>query len=206
MVRRFLILHGYEGSGPGHWQTWLAGRLRERGAVVRYPELPEPFAPQPRAWGAALHAGLAGLAAGTGGEGERVVVCHSLASTLWLREAAAVAPEHRADRVVLVAPPCPDGVPAVLRHFFPVDTGAGALAAAAGTTRVVCADDDPFCPEGAATRWGMPLRLPVDLVTGGGHLNPDAGFGPWAAMEAWCLGEREALAGYPDAEPASRDQ
>jgi uncharacterized protein len=206
MARRFLILHGYEGSGPEHWQTWLAGRLRERGAHVRYPELPDPFAPQPAAWAAALHAELAGLAAGAAGDGERVVVCHSLASTLWLREAAAVAPEHRVDRVVLVAPPCPDGVPAVLASFFPVDARAEALPAASGATRVVCADDDPFCPEGAATRWAAPLRLPVDLVTGGGHLNPDAGFGPWAAMEAWCLGEREVLCGYPDAEPARRDQ
>lgn len=206
MAQRFLILHGYEGSGPEHWQTWLAGRLREHGAHVRYPDLPDPFAPQPAAWGAALHAELAGLAAGAGGDGERVVVCHSLASTLWLREAAAVAPEHRVDRAVLVAPPCPDGVPAVLARFFGVDARAEALSAAAGATRMVCADDDPFCPEGAATRWAAPLRLPVDLVTGGGHINPDTGFGPWAAMEAWCLGEREALAGYPDAEPARRDQ
>ena len=206
MARRFLILHGYEGSGPEHWQTWLAGRLREHGAHVRYPDLPDPFAPQPATWGAALHAELAALGAGADGDGERVVVCHSLASTLWLREAAAVAPEHRVDRIVLVAPPCPDGVPAVLARFFPVDARAEALSAAAGATRVVCADDDPFCPEGAATRWAAPLGLPVDLVTGGGHLNPEAGFGPWAAMEAWCLGQREALTGYPEAEPARRDQ
>ena len=37
----FLILHGWQGSGPGHWQTWLAGRLRDRGERVSYPELPE---------------------------------------------------------------------------------------------------------------------------------------------------------------------
>ena len=23
----YLILHGYQASGPGHWQTWLAARL-----------------------------------------------------------------------------------------------------------------------------------------------------------------------------------
>jgi len=37
----FLILHGLEGSGPEHWQTWLAGRLRERGLEVAYPSLPD---------------------------------------------------------------------------------------------------------------------------------------------------------------------
>ncbi len=31
MTRSFLILHGYLGSGPDHWQTWLAARLRAAG-------------------------------------------------------------------------------------------------------------------------------------------------------------------------------
>jgi predicted alpha/beta hydrolase family esterase len=209
MRRRFLILHGWQGSGPDHWQTWLAGRLEARGERVQYPALPDPDTPVPGAWGSALHDELAALA---GADGERVVVCHSLGGVVWLREAAGVVPEHRVDRVVLVAPPCPAGVPAALQGFFPVDTGPGAVAAAAGATRIVCADADPYCPEGAATRWARPLRLPLDLVPGGGHLNPDAGLGPWPAMEAWCLGERGALEGHRDGElaqsgePASRDQ
>ena len=33
----FLILHGYLGSGPDHWQSWLAGRLRAAGERVAYP-------------------------------------------------------------------------------------------------------------------------------------------------------------------------
>jgi len=40
-VVAFLILHGLEGSGSEHWQTWLAGRLRERGLEVAYPDLPD---------------------------------------------------------------------------------------------------------------------------------------------------------------------
>ena len=37
---RVLILHGYEGNTPDHWQTWLAGRLRENGHDVVSPDLP----------------------------------------------------------------------------------------------------------------------------------------------------------------------
>ena len=44
----YLILHGYQGSGPGHWQTWLAGRLRAGDAVVHYPDLPDADRPQLR--------------------------------------------------------------------------------------------------------------------------------------------------------------
>jgi len=50
----FLILHGWQGSGPGHWQTWLAGRLRDRGERVSYPELPEPDTPRLERWREAL--------------------------------------------------------------------------------------------------------------------------------------------------------
>src|SRR3954447_13592149 len=42
----YLILHGYEGSGPGHWQTWVAGRLRSGEATVAYPDLPDAEHPQ----------------------------------------------------------------------------------------------------------------------------------------------------------------
>ena len=114
---------------------------------------------------------------------------------LWLREAAAIAPSRRVDRVVLVAPPCPGSAVPELAGFYPEETDRDAVAAAAGQTRLVCSDDDPYCPgDGAARDWARPLGLPVDLVRGGGHLNVEAGYGPWPEMEAWCLGRRDALA------------
>lgn len=190
MPRHVLILHGWQGSGPDHWQTWLAGRLRERGLDVRYPDLPECDTPCPDRWGWALHAELAAL----GRQGERVVVCHSLGCVLWLREAHRVRPADRVDRVLLVAPPCPGDHVRELAGFFPTGAQADRLAAAAPLTRLVCSDDDPYCPTvGAAEHWGSTLSLPVDLVEGGGHLNPDAGLGPWPAVEAWVLGDRERL-------------
>jgi predicted alpha/beta hydrolase family esterase len=48
--------------------------------------------------------------------------------------------------------------------------------------RLVCSDDDPYCPEGAASLYP---GLPTDLLAGAGHINPDAGYGPWPAAEAW---------------------
>jgi predicted alpha/beta hydrolase family esterase len=116
------------------------------------------------------------------------VLCHSLSCLLWLHYAA-VAPgrEGRAARVLLVAPPWPDPMVPALAAFFPVPLDPQAVHAAAGETRVVCADDDPYCPDGAAERYGAPLDLPVEVVPGGGHLNAESGYGPWPAIEAWCL-------------------
>jgi uncharacterized protein len=174
----YLILHGYQGSGPGHWQTWLAARLRSGDATVAYPDLPDPDAPQLRSWLEALEGELVALPAAP------VVICHSLACLLWLHHAAAGG--RPAGRVLFAAPPSEAGAPDVLASFFPVPLDAAALAASAPDgARLVCSDDDPFCPEGAAALYGEPLGLPADVLPGRGHLNPDAGLGPWPAVEAW---------------------
>ncbi|HEX6388679.1 MAG TPA: alpha/beta fold hydrolase, partial [Solirubrobacteraceae bacterium] len=96
---RVLILHGWQGNDPGHWQTWLADELLSAGADVLYPDLPECDQPCPDRWGHAVHEQLRALAAEPG---ERVVVCHSLGCVAWLREAARIPPAQRVDRVVLV--------------------------------------------------------------------------------------------------------
>jgi predicted alpha/beta hydrolase family esterase len=174
----YLILHGYQASGPGHWQTWLAGRLRSGEATVAYPDLPDADSPQLQSWLDALAGELDALA-------ERpVVLCHSLACLLWLHHAAAGG--KPAARVLLVAPPSETGAPEELANFFPPPLDAQALAASAPDgARLVCSDNDPYCPEGAAELYGPPLRVPVDLLSGKGHLNPEAGLGPWPAAEEW---------------------
>jgi uncharacterized protein len=188
---RTLILHGWQGSGPDHWQTWLAGRLTAAGAHVQYPDLPACDVPCPDAWGAALHRELRALSKG---DGERVVIAHSLGCVLWLREAAEIREAQRVDRVVLVAPPCPGAKVPELAKFYPTGADKAAIDAAARHTRLVCSDDDAYCPgRGAAEHWGGPLECEIDLLPGAGHLNVEAGYGPWPAMEAWALGRAETL-------------
>jgi len=171
-----LILHGYQGSGPGHWQTWLAGRLRTGDAIVHYPDLPDAEHPQLRAWLEALDGELAAI-----GE-PPIVICHSLACILWLHHVAAGG--RPAERVLLVAPPSRAGVPDELASFFPVPH-----VESTENTRLVCSDNDPYCPEGAGTLYAGT----VDLLEGEGHINPDAGYGAWPAVEAWAREGRVPL-------------
>jgi uncharacterized protein len=182
LSRSFLILHGLEGSGPDHWQTWLAGRLGERGESVAYPDLPDPFDPQPDLWLAVLRSELAAM------EGERIVLCHSLACRLWLLHAHAhVGSAHVAERVLLVAPPCVDNIEQVVR-FDTFGVSGDDVRRAAPVTRMLCSDADPYCPVGAVAVYGEPLELDYEVIPGGGHLNPDAGYGPWPEVEEWALG------------------
>ena len=173
----FLILHGLEGSGPGHWQPWIAERLRAAGHDVRFPDLPAPYQPQRQAWLDALSRER------TGGE---VVLCHSLGCILWLHHRAGGGPD--AERVLLVAPPGPDaGVPEI-ENFFPVPVRPELVMGA----QLVCGDDDPYCPGGAHNVYAG-LELEATVIPGGGHVNPDAGFGPWPQLEAWCGDPRAPL-------------
>ncbi len=147
---------------------------------MSYPDLPDPFDPDPDVWLAVLRSELAAM------EGERIVLCHSLACRLWLLHARAGA-EHAADRVLLVAPPCVDDIEQVVR-FDTYGVTADDVRRAAPVTRMLCSDADPYCPVGAAAVYGEPLELDYELIPGAGHLNPDAGYGPFPAAEEWALG------------------
>jgi uncharacterized protein len=147
---------------------------------VRYPDLPDPFDPQPAGWLTALRAVLAEMS------GERVVLCHSLACLLWMLHARDREAAGSADRVLLVAPPCRTDVPAIPR-FWPTGVDAAALERAAPATLTVCSDDDPYCPA-TAERAFPGMFTSVHRIAGGAHLNTDAGYGPWPWVEEWALG------------------
>jgi predicted alpha/beta hydrolase family esterase len=157
----------------------LAERLRSLGEDVRYPELPDPFEPELGPWLEVLRSEVAAM------DGERVVLCHSLACLLWMHYAREVdAPV--AERVLLVAPPCDRGVPAIDRFWPPNDVDKGALVRACARTLVLWAEPDPYCPGGAMAAFVDAFPDSV-RIPDGGHLNTDAGYGPWPEVERWAL-------------------
>jgi predicted alpha/beta hydrolase family esterase len=146
---------------------------------VSYPDLPEPFDPQPDDWLSALDHGLGAM------DGERIVLCHSLACLLWLLTARAGAADA-ANRVLLVAPPCTDEVEAVVR-FRADGVTAPDVQRAAGETLMFWGDPDPYCPQTAGVAFDG-LFTHTKRFPGGGHLNSEAGYGPWPEVEGWALG------------------
>lgn len=188
--RGFLLLHGWENRRPaGHWQHWLAGRLAGLGHQVGYPQLPDPDHPDLEQWLAELHHQLAALRSQ-----ERTVICHSLACLLWLHAAAHHDLSLPVDRVLLVAPPSASVLgqhPAIAAFAEPPVT-AKQLSDAARYTAILASDNDPYCPEGAAGEYGRPLGLRTELLPGAGHLDLEAGYGPWPWVLEWCLSPNAA--------------
>jgi hypothetical protein len=179
---QFLLVHGYTGSGPEHWQRWLARRLSDRGFDVHFPEFPRPDSPRLHEWRAALERELAHCDAG-----RLVVLAHSAGSLLWLHHAAGRT-TRLASRVLLVAPPGPGWDEPSVQGFVPTPIDPDGIRASALETRLVGTADDPYCSEDELRTYARAADVQLDLLPAGGHLNTDAGFGPWPAVEEWALG------------------
>lgn len=135
-------------------------------------------------WTDLLHAELAQL-----GDGERVVVCHSLGCALWLGAAQALPAELRVTRVLLVSPLGDQAFTAANANerFRPVRVDrAGVASASTRPPHVVASVDDPYVPADPVG-WSATLGLSCDLLPAAGHITPQDGYGPWPAVLAWCL-------------------
>lgn len=184
-----VIVPGWQGSGEGHWQTWLEEQLQGAGRETHRPSFADLDNPDLDDWLHALRATLADLPA----DGFDVVA-HSLGAVLWLHHVTSSDTSPRAARVLLVAPPSPRTAIAEIAAFFPPPTDVDAVRHAADGTVLVAGSDDPYTPEGIAAAYGLPLKIATTVVDGGRHLNIDAGYGEWPAVLDWC--NRDNLAFY----------
>lgn len=176
-----VIVHGWEGSGPEHWQTWLAAQLRTAGREVIWPDLPDSDHPRLEPWLTCLRDSLAGLP-----DDGFDVVAHSLGAVLWLHHIGTPNDSPRAARVALVSPPSPHTAIDEIATFFPPPLDIDTVRHAADGTVLVAGDDDPYTPEGIADAYARPLKIATTVVAGGGHLNDASGFGEWPAVLDWC--------------------
>jgi uncharacterized protein len=184
MLPYVLLLHGHTGSGPEHWQSWLAGALANTGGVVDVPQLTDPDRPDLEVWLGELrhHLEVAPRA------GERILLAHSCGALLWLHHAARLADNHadlRFDRVLLVSPPGPGWTHPDVHGFTPAPLDAAGVRRAAGWTQLVVGDDDECCPVEDAVEMATQLKIDLDVIPAGAHLNTDAGYGPWPAVRQW---------------------
>jgi serine hydrolase len=184
-----VVVPGWNGSGEGHWQTWLEQRLTEDGRETRRPAFADLDHPDLSDWLAALRDCLALLPA----DGYDVVA-HSLGAVLWLHHVADPGDSPRAARVALVSPPSPATTIDEIAAFFPPPMDVDPVRRGADGTVLVAGDDDPYLPEGIGAAYALPLRIATTVVPGAGHLNTESGFGEWPAVLDWC--RRDNLAFY----------
>jgi uncharacterized protein len=188
----YLILHGWGGNKPAHWQEHLYTALTNAGATVHYPKMPDPTAPNLAAWQAKLREELAEIPSGA----TLTVVCHSLGAINWMHYAA-TATERVADRVLLVAPPYvipeipPTDAPPGVGGFFPPPLSAEGIAQAARETHFIASDSDDYATFEQTKAYSDRLNVPIHLLPGAGHISPYWGYGEWPWITEWCLRKAE---------------
>ncbi len=173
-----VLVYGYDGSGPGHWQRWLEEELRRSAVEVSFPALPDPTAPRCDVWVDRLAS-----------EVERATrpvtfVCHSLGCwavdhLISRRGAAGI------DAALLVAPPSPYLLFEAVESFLPPPLDQAAWAPIASRSTMIGSDDDDFTSIEEFRDLAAQLGVSFEPLAGAGHVNTASGFGPWPRALAW---------------------
>jgi predicted alpha/beta hydrolase family esterase len=183
-----VLVYGYDGSGPEHWQRWAAAELVARGVAVAFPELSDPQAPRKSTWVAELGAVVKSAVS----RRERVTfLCHSLGC--WAVDHLLT--EEGTDGVhaaLLVAPPSPYLLFEPVESFLPPPRRAEVWRPIATRSLLVGSDDDDYASAEELTAVARDLGIASRILPGAGHINVAAGYGPWPFVLDW-LAEVGAL-------------
>lgn len=171
MRHTVLIVPGFHGSGPGHWQSWLEGELPEARRVAGID------------WDTPLLARWAG-------EVRREI--DAAAGAVWLVAhsfgclASAVAAADRPQRVaglLLVAPADPERFELLgVREDPQRSAGVGRFlpqSAFSCPSILVASRSDPWLQPDAARAWAERWGSRLIDIGDAGHVNVDSGHGPW---------------------------
>ncbi|NRD76255.1 alpha/beta fold hydrolase [Bacillus sp. BRMEA1] len=177
----FLILHGLGGSGPDHWQTWLANELAERNHHVIYPVFPNVDSPDKQVWIEELSTVMKTIPENQ----PLTVITHSLGCLLWLHFTS-IQNNRIAEHVIMVAPPSPQNVIEAANSFFPVPLKNNNLTRTADETLFVHSSNDPYCSLTDA-KYYMNIGVPSIVFPNMGHINVESGHGRWDWILEKCL-------------------
>jgi uncharacterized protein len=168
----FLIQPGWQNSGPHHWQTLWEAQLGH--AAVRVPQQ-DWLVPERTAWVSAMEQTIRHTPSPV------VILAHSIGCMATIFAIA----EVPVAAVVLVAPADAErsDAPGALHTFTPIP-----MKPLATPALVIASDSDAYCTLDRAEAFAQAWKADLEIVTGGGHINADAGFGPWPDGW-WMVGE-----------------
>ncbi len=164
---RVLILHGWGGSDHPHWQSKLASKLACNYKRVYFPLLKNPHFPTLNSWLKELREIMIDFK-------PTVVVCHSLANTLWFWYANEA--DIELDRLYLVAPPSIDTDENTIKSFFPPPKPKSLLAK---ELTFVVSSNDLWSSVEETELLAKEYSANFKIVDSAGHINADSGYGDW---------------------------
>lgn len=171
MKKKVLLLHGWGGSDAPHWQSYIAAEIARDYGCVSFLRLPDFDTPDKDLWIKETLKELREFRA-------NVVICHSLANTLWFHMCHSGVIED-VENLFLVAPPRLNSEIEELKGFFPITAPKNLHAKNA---LLVCSDSDPYMNIEEAKELQKELGIEMKILEDAGHINADSGFGEWEWM------------------------
>lgn len=167
---RLLIIPGLNDSDSGHWQTWLQAQFPGSRRVVQH----RPQVGELERWSARIQDVL-----DQHPETDWVAAAHSFGVLALAHHLALVQQRGERSRIrqaLLVAPAEPDrfGVAELLPHRrLPVPT------------TLIASQNDPWMSSVNALRWASRWGSSYSNLGWVGHINTEAGFGPFPLAKRW---------------------
>lgn len=171
MNKKVLLLHGWGGSDFPHWQSWLAGEIAKDYGTVKFLKFSDFNMPKLDVWMDELQLALEDFQ-------PDIVVCHSLANTLWMHLCNTQTLKE-IQKLYLVAPPTLSCKIEELQEFFPVEISQNLYAQ---NTLLIASTNDPYMDIEEAKSLANTLNIPMKIVENAGHINADSGYGQWQWM------------------------
>jgi len=160
-----LIVPGYGGSGPDHWQTRWENKL----STARRVEQDDWEQPKRHDWVGRL------VAASAAATRPAVLIAHSLGVLTVVHAAPLLS--KTVIGAFLVAPPDEPGLaifPDIDQAFAPIPRDPLPFPAI-----LVASEDDPYCDLATAEDFGFAWGAAYANAGAAGHINTESGHGPW---------------------------
>ncbi len=168
MSQRVLLVHGWGGSDFPHWQSWLASEIAKEYGTVQFLHFTNVDTPKLDVWSAELLEALESFKPG-------IVICHSLANTLWFHLCNTTALSE-IQKLYLVAPPSMQCKVPELAEFFPVQTPTQLYSK---ESLLISSTNDPYISMNEIKSLKKELGIEMKVLENAGHINVESGYGEW---------------------------
>ena len=172
MTQKVLLLHGWGGSDYPHWQSWLAGEIAKEYGCLYFLRFSDVDRPKLSTWTQELERALQEFQ-------PDIVICHSLANTLWFHLCNENKIIKEVEKLYLVAAPSLDSNIQELQEFFPLSVPSKLYAKEA---LLISSTNDPYMSLENAKKLQEDLKIPMKILQDAGHINNESGFGEWRWM------------------------
>jgi len=169
MSKRVLILHGWGGSDYPHWQSWLAGEIAKEYGCVNFLKFSNFNEPKLDIWMHELKVALEEFK-------PHIIICHSLANTLWFHFCNRHKNVDEVETLFLIAPPSNSCEIDELQEFFPVELPQNIHAK---ELLLVASTNDPYITMNEIRSLEKNLHCKTDILRDAGHINTQSGYGEW---------------------------